>query len=360
MTTMPERLPQTTTTTRPDKATRRLVSMLDDPDGVLQDIVQQVGLGAGLHNECGEFDCGDDNEWTDLTAMSLAVLVDSDRHQLLLVPLLLNLGGDINQVDSKGRTLMSFAFQGPVASYLHDQGAPLEPSVVAAFAAMEDAGAPFDLAIDEPMVPDTEWETLLPAWLRDDMAAIGYFKPEVASSVLSHAGRHPLIARFSAARLLASAVYTRDASRVSRLIGLGGHTFDLRHPYAIEREGRKYFFRELTTLGLAVLIDGEEGGDDGFGGPDGEPLMLPAFASATDFLGAQDDKGNTLLHITKSPRIAEWLLRLGLPLDVKNNKGQTPLDVATAAVRAVFEQKGLDDGLAPAGSDSGTPAQKRL
>lgn len=358
MTTTPCLLHQTTSTGQPDEVTRRLVSMIEDADCHLQDIARQIDLGADLHIECGDYDAGDGREWTNLTAMSLAVVIDSDGHQLLLTPLLLAHGGDVRQVDSKGRTLLSFAWQGPVASYLHEQGALQEPWVVDALAAMEDADAVFDLAIDEPLVPDAERNTLLPDWFVEELVAVGFSVTEDVRTSPTIPRRHPLVARFSAARVLASAVYARDAGRINRLIELGGHTVDVRDDYDVERGGETYFFRDLTVLGLAVLVDGEAGGDDGFGEPEGEPCAVPPFAQVMDFSGAHDMHGNTLLHMAKSPRMVEWLLRFGLSLDVLNDDGQSPLDVATPATRSVMEQWVLEQHLE--GDVKGATAQKRL
>ncbi|QWT22144.1 ankyrin repeat domain-containing protein [Bacillus sp. NP157] len=170
------------------------------------------------------------------------------------------------------------------------------------------------------------------------MDELGYYNPDVARSWPKHDDGHPLIAQFSAARLLANAVLMRDPVRITRLLALGAQDVDYRHAHDVARGVRSYIFMDVTTVGLAVLADGEAGEVDAWGGHEGEPCALPPFFQAVDFLGPHDAAGNTLLHIAKAPRIAEWLLRRGLPLDATNDEGETPLDVAPPAVRSVFEQ----------------------
>ncbi|UPG88309.1 ankyrin repeat domain-containing protein [Luteibacter aegosomaticola] len=357
MTIMPDTFLHTTNTRQPDEVTERLVQLMDDPDVSLRDIVGQIVTGADLHNECGDFEAGDWQAWTDLTALSLAVLIDSDRHQLLLTPLLLAHGGDIKQVDSRGRTLMSFAWQGPVAAYLHDQGAPSAPGAAEAIAAMEETGSVV-LVDDEPLISDDELQTLAPEWLSAELEALGFFNPDAARMFPTFRDTHPLIARFSVARMLSDAVYARDDIRIKRLVELGALAVQLGHDYDIQRGATLYSFRDLTFLGLAVVVDGEEGGDDGADGPEGEPRAVPAFVQSVDFLGPHDAHGNTLLHIAKSTRMVEWLLRLGLPLDVTNDKGEAPLDVATPVTRAVMEKWVFEKCLG--GDVMGAMAQKRL
>ena len=40
-------------------------------------------------------------------------------------------------------------------------------------------------------------------------------------------------------------------------------------------------------------------------------------------IGFQDDKGNTMLHIVKSPEMAELLLKNGINAAIQNNDGMT-------------------------------------
>jgi hypothetical protein len=359
MTTSNQRLEQTTEVDEADDVTVRLVELMTG-DKDIASIVGQIAQGADLHVECSEYETVDETEWTGLTPMSLAVLLDAEQHRVLLTPLFLNHGGDIRQVDSKGRTLTSFAVSGPVAAYLKDNGAADEPWLAEASGALSADAVALGPVDDEPLIPEAEWETLVPAWLKDQMDAVGYFNPAGVNVPPSYRGGFPLVARFSAARLLGDAVLARDAGRVGRLIELGGHTVDLRHDYDVERAGVEYYFKDLTTLGLAVLIDGEAGLDDSTGEPEGEPCVVPLFAPVSEFLGEHDHDGNTLLHIAKAPRIAAWLVRLGLPLDAVNNGGLVPVAVAPPMVKVVLEQALYEAGLPLADGNDDAGRRRRL
>lgn len=350
-------LPCTTRIDEPDERTEQLTRLLEDPDISLRDIMGHIISGADLHNECGRYETADGVVWTDLTALSMAVLIDAEGYQLLLTPLMLNFGGDINQVDSNGRTLLAFAAQGPVYDYLKAEGAPQGAAFIGPLLDIEGIGHPGDGVVDEPLIPESEWPSLVPLWLKGEMDDFGYFNRARAMQWPRYKGGHPLIARFPSARLLANAVRLRDPERIARLIELGGHLIEPDHSHVARRHGQSDLFQDVSTVGLAVLVDSEHGGDDGFGGPAGEPRAMPAFVHVVDFHGPHDADGNTLLHLAKGSRIAEWLLRFGLPIDVKNDKGQTPLDVAQPGVRSVFEQWAFEHAMPDVahciGSDSG-------
>jgi hypothetical protein len=55
--------------------------------------------------------------------LSLATLVDSQAHALQMLPLVIDYGGDIAQLDSSGRTLLHFAGDIGVARWLLEHGA---------------------------------------------------------------------------------------------------------------------------------------------------------------------------------------------------------------------------------------------
>lgn len=107
MTTYNQRPEQTIGVDEADDVTVRLVELMTG-DRDLASIVGQIDHGADLHVECSV----DETERTGLTPMSLAVLLDAEKHRVLLMPFFLNHGGDIRQLDSNGRTLTLFAVSG--------------------------------------------------------------------------------------------------------------------------------------------------------------------------------------------------------------------------------------------------------
>lgn len=69
--------------------------------------------------ETASYTLVDGTRFDRLTATSLAVLVDSEHDGLLMLPLMLNLGGDIQQIDSLGRTLLHFCTYPPRVPLSH-------------------------------------------------------------------------------------------------------------------------------------------------------------------------------------------------------------------------------------------------
>ncbi|MEX1826816.1 hypothetical protein [Luteibacter sp. CQ10] len=148
MTTPPEisatpALPSRTTSpaTSPNLTRTLAFAVLNrDINGVLK----ALAWGASMDEENDAIEVIHDRIFCDLTAVSLAVLVDAATDSVLMTPLVLNHGGRIDQVDSRGRVLLDFASSEAVCTYLHQHGAP-EPVALDAdppVAATDGAGIP--------------------------------------------------------------------------------------------------------------------------------------------------------------------------------------------------------------------------
>jgi hypothetical protein len=267
----------------------------------------------------------------------------------------LNHGGDINQVDSKGRTLLSFAFTQPVFDYLKAHGAPL-PELTGD--AEHDATVLPQLKPSVEPVPNDEWRVLVTREMVENLDSLGYFAPRPPGGGASvGATPPPLIARFNPARIIDDALWEDDEGRIRRLIELGGVDGRMTYTFHIDRGEHAYTFEGLSAVALGMLSDCKRGlvDDDTHDIPDreGEVRNLLLFDGVAPFEGPQDQEGNTLLHLVCAPRVAGWLIDRGLSLMATNNDGQTPLEYPAMPedVRAFIEKKVLDDGLAQAASD---------
>ncbi|QDE39867.1 ankyrin repeat domain-containing protein [Luteibacter pinisoli] len=348
--------PLVQTTTRPDPADVQTLFLEWLSTFDLASLMEVLDQGADPNVEGDRYQAVDGMVYEDLTAVSLAVLLDADHGQLLLTPLLLNHGGNIRQVDSKGRTLLSFAFHPLVADYLRAYGAP-EPE-----GPLPDLHAPVlglaPKASGEAVtrwpdpIPDDECEALVMGIFKDEMDRLGYFREGVPEDPGAswRPGGPPMTARLNPAVFMDDPVWHDDVVRVSRLLELGGAHGRRWCHFVFERGATAETFDGIGAVGFAMLADclnGEATGappsDEEFFERVGKPNLLPLFAGRVPLTGPQDGQGNTLLHLCRAPRMAEWLLDHGLPLDATNDAGERPFEVPHMPqdVRTVLEQARL-------------------
>lgn len=329
---------QTTTTGTPHLQNYGIEDMFSMRD--LIEMSERFHAGADPNVEFYAFGVEDGRRFEDLTATSMAVLADADAGEVLYTPLVLNRGGRIDQVDSRGRTLLSFAFTRPIFEYLAAHGAPL-PELQG-----DAGGVPPQLPCPDPM-PMDEWRALADLSLVKSLDDLGYHQ----TCAGAHASGPPLMARLSPARLMDDALWDGDEARIRRLIELGGGFGRQRFTFCIERGDVEFNFDGLTAVSVAMLADCRDGDiiDDTGDMPvrAGEVRLLALFDGVVPLDGPQDEDGNTLLHLVCAPVVAEWLLRRGLPLDAVNSKGQSPLEYPLMPddVRAFIEQWALDNSV---------------
>jgi len=300
-----------------------------------------------------------------LTPTSMAALVDSTRGELLFLPLLLSRGGDINQVDSRGRTLLHFAWHEVVARYLLEHGAPVPEDLRARLLDALDKpprakvfranGRPGHLDVDRnpiPLVmalrgkkypwferylrpvPDEHVPNVVSPGVAADMAALGYGHVDTVQPSLAPR-TPPLVARFDATVEIVHALRERDTARVHGLLKLGA------------MEGGRFFscgknpedpyedWCGADALGLAAILDSLV---------DNVHLM-PLFEGFTDFHVSHSDFGENLLHLADSPVVCTWLLARGLSPDSTDDDDETPDEKLSAGARAVVERWRLNQGL---------------
>jgi hypothetical protein len=353
MTTHAYPLLQTTTVGTPNDETLNIHEMYWDHE--IDRVAHRLQNGADPNIEYADVLTDDGVHYTDLTATSAAVIADAEAGELLFTPLLLNHGGNLHQVDSLGRTLLSFAFTKPVFDYLKAHGAPL-PELNGD--AAHDAMVIPQLKSSVEPVPIDEWRTLVTREMVDNLDNLGYFATNPSDGAAGSLAPPPLIARFNPARIIDDALWEDDKGRIRRLIELGGVDGRMTYTFHIDRREHAYTFESLSAVGLAMLSDCKRGlvDDDTHDIPDreGEVRNLLLFDGVAPFEGPQDQDGNTLLHLVCAPKVAGWLMDRGLSLDAINNDGQTPLEYQAMPedVRAFIEQKVLTDGLAQAASDA--------
>ncbi|MGY3231212.1 hypothetical protein ACVWWJ_002696 [Luteibacter sp. HA06] len=272
--------------------------------------------GVDFNMEGVQYTAFNGTKLTRLTLTSLAVLVDSDHDQLLLVPLVLRLGGNIGQVDSAGRTLLHLAGTRKVARHLIGQGVPvnddMQAPLLAAFAKPPGTGT-FDdgmvlglgdakgnepailtcvrhsTAVTHPFVeskilPPAHWKATLPAYLVAAMKDIGVSDTKhrrreqhfvqmlqdalgaqrygdvgrliaANADIVYPAIRHPLNASFSASHELRLALIEHDIVRALRLLASGAEPDVGRFQFEVQVGGQTRTFGELSPLGLAVLLE---------------------------------------------------------------------------------------------------------
>lgn len=352
MTTPSNPLRQTTTVGTPNDETLNIHEMYWDHE--IDRVAQRLQNGADPNIEYADVLTDDGVHYTNLTATSAAVIADAEAGELLFTPLLLNHGGNLHQVDSSGRTLLSFAFTQPIFDYLKAHGAPLpeltgEPG--------HDAMVLPQLKPSVEPVPIDEWRALVTPGMVEILDTLGYFAPLPSGGMGGSPTPPPLITRFNPARIIDDALWEDDEGRIRRLIELGGVDGRMTYTFHIDRREHAYTFEGLSAVALAMLSDCKRGlvDDDTHDIPDGEGEVrnLLLFDGVAPFEGPQDQEGNTLLHLVCAPRVAGWLIDRGLSLMATNNDGQTPLEYQAMPedVRAFIEQKVLDDGLAQAASD---------
>lgn len=379
MKTFPERFTQTTRTGTPNDLTQLLLLSIERGTE-LATVVDLLARGADPNLECAAFHRRDDTPILDLTPTALAVCVDSHRHQLLLTPLLLNHGGDIRQVDSRGRTLMSFAGSGPVAEYLPEHGAPYSSRDALMLGSMDEGEEELEEEpeyVDEPpMVPEGAWREVVDPDLVFVMDALGYFKPSTdpqagadpsADTPLPPA-RPPLIARFAAPALIEDAIHDKDTVRLSRLVELGLVDNEQRYDGEVSRNGQDYEFHGLTAVGLATVVGCTRGLMAECYSEDvtdyaGDVSMLACLADVVDCGGPHTQFGDSLLHLAIAPEVCQWLLERCLSPDAMNHARERPIDIVPGDVRAVIERFMLEKAVAEAEQgteDSATSGRKRL
>jgi hypothetical protein len=300
-----------------------------------------------------------------LTPTSMAALVDSTRGELLFLPLLLNRHGDINQVDSRGRTLLHFAWHDVVARYLLEHGAPVPEDLRAQLLAAlgEPVGSKLFRANAQPgyvdvdgnpvpavmalrgknypwfqrclrPVPDALVADVVSPSLVADMATLGYKNAKTVEEKPSSA-TPPLVATFDATVEIVHALRERDTARIHGLLKLGamdGERF-FQCIRSTEDPDEKWFGAD--ALGLAAILDSRAGHVE----------LMPLFEAFADFHAVHSDCGETLLHLAQSPWVCTWLLARGLSPDVKDGEGETPDEKLPPAPCAIIERWRLDQGL---------------
>lgn len=364
MTNHANRLQQTTTVGTPNVETLDIHEMYWDSQ--IDSVADRLQNGADPNIEYASTLTTDGVHYTNLTATAAAVVADAEAGELLFTPLLLNHGGNINQVDSRGRTLLSFAFTQPVFDYLTAHGAPL-PELTGD--RTHDATVLPQLKPSVEPVPIDEWRTLITAGVVKNLDKLGYFAPVPSGGLAPAKTTPPLIARFNPARIIDNALWEDDEGRVKRLIELGGVVGRMTYNYYIDRRENAHIFDGLSAVAMAMLSDCKRGliDDDAHDIPDreGEVRNLLLFDGVAAFEGPQDQEGNTLLHLVCAPRVAGWLIDRGLSLNATNNDGKTPLyyEAMPDDVQAFIVQKLLDEGLPAAvseGRERGERGRRRL
>jgi hypothetical protein len=306
-----------------------------------------------------------DDEVIGLTPTSMATLVDSTRGELLFLPLLLNRGGDINQVDSRGRTLLHFAWHDVVARYLLEHGAPMPEdlrvqllgalgkpvgtklfrsngrpgyvdvygSPVPAVMALRGKEYPWFQRCLRP-VPDALKADVVSPSLVVDMATLGYKNAESVRKKPS-SGTPPLVATFDATVEIVHALRERDTARVHGLLKLGameGERF-FQCIRSLDKPDEQWFGAD--ALGLAAILDSRADRVE----------LMPLFEAFADFHAAHSDCGETLLHLAESPWVCTWLLARGLSPDARDGGGETPDERLPPGSKAVIERWRLNQVL---------------
>lgn len=363
----------TTTIGSPDDATRTLELALFRCD--LYGIIEQLRAGANLKLECMAHEMRNGEWLVGLTAVSWAVALDSEADGLFLTPLVLHYGGDITQVDSEGRTLLSFARGRSVVRYLIEHGVPLiggttarkillelvtcatpktteeyekalsSLSSIARAEVLQVLGRAGTIGGTSALLPKSIWRKVLDPDYLAVLKHLGYHEQAdiLGMEAKVPATLPPLLATFHPAEVIGWALEAKDAERVRRLVKLGGANGDHRFSRSLEVEDAFLEFQGLTATGLALLIDCENERLSTGGGPwmrqtIGPPVFTALLMGAHSLHGAHDTNGNTLLHLAVTPGVCGWLLEKGLPVDVRNKAGELPIDVVPECVRVVIQR----------------------
>lgn len=334
-----------------------------------------------------------------LTAVSLAVLVDGEHDGLLMLPLMLNLGVDIQQIDSQGRTLLHFARTRRVARYLIEHGVPVAPgmreAVLDAFTRPQGEvtfGAGMALGIRDckgvepwifravrkrtarhwglvegPSIPRRHWRRALDSERLNAMIGAGFNEPEhtrrerdalYVHGLWGMAPRPPLIAEMSANRVLHDAVDESSHRRVILLLRLGAMATMSERKTVMLPGRRMRMWVAGTPLACAVARACENIEYEAAKTPkerraaevaDGDlpavARVLSAFAGSPGMGGAHTAGGCTLMHLAVVPEVARWLINQGAPVDVPDNQGRLPEEVVPPGSAAVILEARLQQAL---------------
>lgn len=279
-------------------------------------VAAAIRLGAPVDVQCfTDFTHG----LSALTAVGFAALCDSADGQVLLTPLVLSLGGRIDEIDSEGRRVTDFARFEP----LHD----LLVLLGAAPAGQGIPRAPAGLT-STPLPPGTSARTFPPSMPipQADMAAtVRPWLVEVLDE-LGFGKRGGPVALLYPQQEISHALDERDHAAIHRLIELG----------ALEGHGGFHFSGEdrrldgLNAWTLATALDCEEGTTE-----------LTALLLDSGHFPTPDLHGRSMLHVATHPAVCHFLLERGLDPAAQDHEGRLPAEVLPAVARAVLERNVL-------------------
>jgi hypothetical protein len=305
-----------------------------------------------------------------LSATAIAVRSDSGRDELLFLPWLLDRGGNIGEIDSRGRTLLHHAQTRTVALHLLERGVPvandMRDALLDAFRAPVGTGT-FDrdlvlaaptVAMREPRilgavrkqtatqyraplslwVPQSRWQDILPVDVAEAMVGAGLGQP----ASVAHA-RDPLFGAFgatgpadirlNAAGRLFDAMKRGDTGHARALLEMGAYDGRRTMPGIDALEtGLDGYAESHSAVALAAEFDSYFGASpkrsttDLFAnvGKRGALHLLPLFAGIADFSGVHGPEGQTLLHHRLAPVVVDWLVERGAPYAVADDDGNVP------------------------------------
>jgi hypothetical protein len=349
---------------------------------------------------------------TRLTATALSARMDSMNGELFWLPWILNRGGNIREVDGRGRTLLDHVQTRMCALYLLENGVPVaegmrdalvdafrQPSgvgsfdrsvVLAAATGRTKEPAVFDMvrhrsaskAVEaSPVhVPKTTWKDVLPMEMVEAMTGAGLGEGEAVARL-----RDPLVGLFgpmvgtnlclNAQKHLLDAMWDGDRRRVATLIGLGAYDGQRVMPEPSWQDTGLFLKRDgMTAVAVAALLDSAFGGGGvrtpgGWVSQDGNQgalHLLPLFEGVADFGGVHATGGQTLLHLYLAPAVVEWLVERGAPYDIADEEGNVPEedevwpdDTRGVAIAAVYARHRLSTWL-PEAAAPATRQHRRL
>jgi len=357
-------LKQTTTRGRAGRPTRGLCSAISDGD--LPGARLNLALGAEANREALKLAGIAGN----LSATAIAVRSDSERDELLFLPWLLDRGGNIAEVDSRGRTLLHHAGTRTVALCLLERGVPvannMRDALLAAFRAPIGTGT-FDrdivlaaptVAMREPTVfgavrqktarqycapppkwaPRSSWQDILPVDVFEAMVGAGLGEPASIASARdpffgAFGATGPADIRLNTAGRLLDAMRRGDTNHVRALLDVGADDGRRTMPgIDVMETGLDDYANSQTAVALAAEFDSFFGtssnrsrsdlfASDGKGGA---LHLLPLFENIADFSGVHGPEGQTLLHLRLAPVVVDWLVERGAPYDVADDDGNVP------------------------------------
>lgn len=349
---------------------------------------------------------------TRLTATALAARMDSTNGELFWLPWILNRGGNIGEVDGRGRTLLDHVHTRMCALYLLENGVSVaegmrdalvdafrQPSGVGSFDGSVVLAAPtgrtrepavFDMVrrrsagkvveASSVHVPQTSWKDVLPMEMIEAMKGAGLGEGEAVARL-----RDPLfgifrpvvgvVVRFNAQKRLLDAMWEGGRQRVSTLVGLGAYDGQRVMPEPTWQDTGLFLERDgMTAVALAALLDSSFGGGgvrtpDGWVAQDGNQgalHLLPLFEGVADFGGVHATGGQTLLHLYLAPAVVEWLVERGAPYDIADEEGNVPEedevwpdDPRGVAIAAIYARHRLSTWL-PEAAAPATRQHRRL